>query len=68
MLILITAFTTSTHPFANKEKWLPEGFNPNKTTLLIQENPGEEKENDKMIDFIAKEYLGCASFLRKCGF
>jgi hypothetical protein len=56
MLIIITSFTISTSRFINKEKWLPEGFNPAKTTLLIQEHPGGEKENDRMIEFIDKEY------------
>jgi hypothetical protein len=54
-LAIITAFTIPTSHFVNKEKWIPEGFDPNKGTLLIEEHPSA-KESDRMAEFIDKEY------------
>ena len=54
--LLALASSPSNNIYSDGEKWIPENFDPENTTLLIATHPVNEKENDRMIKFIEEKY------------
>lgn len=42
--------------FKDAQTWIPRDFNPNNTILLIQTHPENKKQNEKMIEYLKKNY------------
>lgn len=50
------ASSASHKTYKDAENWIPPGFNPNSGTLLIETHPLKTKQNDRMIEFLQKNY------------
>src|SRR4051812_11928484 len=42
--------------FKDADNWIPSDFNPNKNVLLIQKHPVNNKQNERMIEWLEKNY------------
>jgi len=63
IILVLFAFTVLTsfkmfipHENLNHRNWIPEDFDPQKCTLLIEKHPLNEKYNNGMIEYLQKEY------------
>jgi len=58
LCFLLTITTSLTNPdhSSGKVDWLPEDFNPKNVILLVQYHPYGEKQNDRLSEFLEKEY------------
>ena len=54
--IMALACNTSKMTFGNGKKWIPEDFDPNKTTLLVEEFTVSENANQKMQEYMQEKY------------
>jgi hypothetical protein len=54
--IAATSFITIPSGNLKNDNWIPPDFNPKNVVLLIQEHPFGEKQNNRMIEFLEKEY------------
>lgn len=55
--IMGVASTASHQTFSDVDKFIPPDFNPDKGILLIQIHPVNSKQNDRMLEFLQKNYL-----------
>jgi len=42
--------------YSDADSWVPENFDPSKTTLLIEYHPLGEKQNNRMINFLDSHF------------
>lgn len=42
--------------FSDADNWIPSDFKPDHGTLLIETHPVNSKQNDRMLDFLQKNY------------
>jgi hypothetical protein len=58
IFFFIVAFASSHKDatFKDADNWIPQDFNPNKYVLLIQEHPANKKQNERMIEWLEKNY------------
>jgi len=63
ILTLLTFFVLgiASHPaknatFSDAANWIPSDFNPNNDILLIETHPVSAHQNERMIDFLEKNY------------
>jgi hypothetical protein len=54
--IIAVASSHKDASFKDAEKWIPPDFNPGNTTLLVEEHPMSKKANEKMIEWLEKNY------------
>lgn len=54
--IMAMASSADHKVFADGDKLIPPDYNPDKGTLLIQAHPLNSKQNDRMIEFLQKNY------------
>jgi hypothetical protein len=55
-VIIGIASNSSKKVFKNEENWIPEDFDPAKTTLLVQEFTVSDKAQGQMEDYMAEKY------------
>ena len=54
--IIAVASSHKDASFKDAQQWIPPDFNPSNTTLLIEEHPMSKKGNEKMIEWLDKNY------------
>lgn len=54
--IMGVASTASHQTFSDVDKFIPPDFNPDKGILLIQIQPFSRRQNDRMLEFLQKNY------------
>jgi hypothetical protein len=54
--IIAAASSHKNATFKDADNWIPKDFNPNNTVLLIQTHPVNEKQNERMIEWLEKNY------------
>jgi hypothetical protein len=54
--IIAVASSHKNASFKDAQQWIPQDFNPNNTTLLIEKNPMSKRVNEKMIEWLQKNY------------
>src|SRR5436309_9506300 len=54
--IIAIASSHKNGTFTDAPNWTPKDFNPNNTVLLIQRHPINDKQNERMIGYLEKNY------------
>lgn len=54
----MTGCSVNNKYFSDGRQWIPDDFDPGKTTLLVEHYPGREKWNDEMMNYLASKYPG----------
>jgi hypothetical protein len=54
--MMAIASSASHKTFKDADNWMPQDFNPNKGTLLVETHPVNRKQNDRMLEFLQKNY------------
>lgn len=55
-LVTLTNCSVSNNAFSDASAWIPQDFDPKKTTLLIEKYPGSEKINREMEKHLSENY------------
>lgn len=55
-LALGIASSPSAKTYSDADRWIPPSFAPGKSVLLIQTHPVSGKQNDRMIEYLQKNY------------